>query len=581
MSALVDSGNPPIHRGEQIGRSDSLLRFIFRGAARWSRLLAVWLGFWGLATTPGCNRGETSPAASESRGDQLTGPAASENRPKKVRGPAVAGLFYPKHKQDLGEELDRLLEEAKGEKIAGLRGLICPHAGYRFSGPVAAVGYSQLRGRKFNTVIVMAPSHYVRFEGASIADAEAYETPLGLVPVSAKARKLASRPPFVLEPVCADIERPPWWRQAPKELPPFGHDTPHTWEHSLEVQLPFLQRTLGRFELVPIVFGRVDPEQVAEALLEMIDEHTLLVASSDLSHYHSYELATRLDKTCVQAICSMNSDWAAQQEACGILPILTLMEIARQKGWRAKMLDCRNSGDTAGQRDRVVGYAAIAFYKPQGAEIEQPAEQLSPPPRLDDEKRAFLLRLARENIERVVRGMKPDLPPEDEVPAALREPRACFVTLTRQGRLRGCIGSIFPQEALYQSVVTRAVAAALYDRRFPPVRADELEELKIEISVLSLPRRLEFQSPEELLEKLRPGVDGVVLRIGSHQATYLPQVWEQLPDKEQFLNHLAEKAGLDASAWRDPKARVLVYQVEAFEQQHGEASSSGQDGASS
>jgi len=536
-----------------------------RGRAR-AGLACTCVLLLAMAAAWGCGRSESSPAAAGPAGAGAE--AGQDGRPKKVRGPAVAGLFYPRHARDLGKELDRLLGEVKTERIPRLRALVCPHAGYRFSGPVAATGYSQLRGREFKTVIVMAPSHYARFEGASIANVDAYETPLGLVPVSPQARKLAGRKPFVREPVCEDIQRPDWWRQAPKELPPFGRDTPHTWEHSLEVQVPFLQRTLGRFELVPIVFGRVDPEEAAETLLDAIDEQTLLVASSDLSHYHPYQLARRLDNTCVQAICSMNAEWAAQQEACGILPILTLMEIARHKGWKARLLDCRNSGDTTGERsDRVVGYAAIAFYEPEPAETVGPAEQASAPLHLTTDERAYLLRLARRTIERVVRGMRPAEPNEDELSEALKAPQGCFVTLTREGRLRGCIGSIFPQEPLYQAVISRATAAALFDRRFPPVRSEELERIKIEVSVLSLPRRLEFGSPEELLEQLRPGVDGVVLRVGTHQSTYLPQVWEQMPDKEQFLNHLAEKAGLDSSAWRSEKARVLVYQVEALEEE--------------
>lgn len=524
-----------------------------------------------MAVAAGCGRGQSLSAPGAAAQDKPTATSAAAGV-QKVRGPAVAGLFYPKHPQDLGQELDRLLGQVKSEPIPRLRGLVCPHAGYRFSGPVAAAGYAQLRGRKFQTVIVMGPSHYARFQGASIADAAAYETPLGQVPVAPKARQLARRKPFVLEPICADIQRPDWWRLAPKDLPPFGHDTPHTWEHSLEVQLPFLQRTLGRFELVPIVFGQVDPEEVAEALMGMTDSGTLLVASSDLSHYHPYQLAQRLDNTCVQAICSMNLEWAAQQEACGILPILTLMEIARRKGWKARLLDCRNSGDTAGEKSGgVVGYAAIAFYEPDPAQPRQRAEPPSAPPALTTAERAYLLHLARQTIQRVVRGMSPPEPGPEEVPESLAAPRGCFVTLSREGQLRGCIGSIFPEEPLYLAVISRATAAALYDRRFPPVRPDELERIKIEVSVLSLPRRLEYGSAEQLLAQLRPGIDGVVLRVGRQQATYLPQVWEQLADKEQFLNHLAEKAGLQPSAWRSQQARVLVYQVEAFEEEEATA----------
>ena len=176
---------------------------------------------------------------------------------------------------------------------------------------------------------------------------------------------MAKVKPLAINPPC-EVERPQWWPASPqRELPPFGEDTPHTWEHSVEVQVPFLQRTLKQFSVVPIVLGRVDPEAVGEALMPLLDDETLLVASSDLTHYLPYDTAQKLDGTCVPRVCSLNTDWLEQEEgrmartplACGKLRrSQALMHVARKKGWKAKLLDYRNSGDTAGDKSRVVGY---------------------------------------------------------------------------------------------------------------------------------------------------------------------------------------------------------------------------------
>jgi MEMO1 family protein len=503
------------------------------------------------------------PAQSQTQ-PQAQAAAGAKKSFEKIRGPAVAGLFYPKAQSDLTKQIDEYLAEAKSQPIKNLRALICPHAGYEFSGRIAASAYKQLIGRDFDTVIVLGPSHYALFQGAALSVSDAYETPLGLIPISAKSAELAKFKPFAVNPPC-EVRRPDFWRQSPKQLPAFGEDRPDTWEHSLEVQMPFLQRTLKKFSILPVVYGEVDPEAAAKVLVKFIDDRTLVVVSSDLSHYHPYDDAKKLDTSCVNSICALNTEWMMQQEACGKGPILTLIEIARQKGWKAKLLDYRNSGDTSGNKDAVVGYAAIAFYEPETKETAS-AEK----PRQAGEReftatqRKLLLELARKTVTQVVNGEK--MPEADAAGLAenLRSSRACFVTLTKNNELRGCIGSIFPEEPLYQAVPSRARAAALEDPRFPPVRSEELKDIQIEISVLTIPRRLDFKSPDDLVQKLRPGIDGVVLIMGRRQSTYLPQVWEQIPNKIDFLNHLAQKAGLSATAWRDDGTSVLIYQVEAF-----------------
>lgn len=481
-------------------------------------------------------------------------PVENMNTTRLVRPPAVAGAFYPGHARELAREVERLLEEVPPPAPGRLRALIVPHAGYSYSGPTAAHAFRQLVGHSFQRAVVLGPSHFARFAGACLPASDAYATPLCEVPVSPLARRLAGQGPFVCEPRC-QVQRPPWGRPVP-----VGTATPETWEHAIEVEVPFLQQTLGAVEVLPVVYGEVEPREVARHLDSLLDERTLLVVSTDLSHYHPYREAQRLDRSCVDAICALDEQRMAGEEACGRGPVLTLLHLAKQRGWRAQLLDLRNSGDTAGDRAQVVGYAAIAFFAAAGPGLDQ----------LGAADRAFLLGLARKTIEQASRGAAPPELSEAEIPPSCRERRACFVTLHLHGRLRGCIGGLTAAQPLYREVMRSARDAALRDTRFAPVTPGEVPQLRLEISVISTPQPLAFAHPAELLEKLRPGRDGVVLRLGSRQATFLPQVWKQLPDKAQFLRQLALKAGAGAEDWRGSEARVETYEVESFAEAEGE-----------
>jgi len=467
-----------------------------------------------------------------------------------VRPPAVAGSFYPASRSQLAREVGQLLGAVPVRPAGRLRALIAPHAGYACSGPTAAHAFKLLVGTKFRRAIVLGPSHFARFAGASLPASDAYATPLGEVPVSPLARQLAGQGPFVQEPRCA-VQRPPWGRAVPA-----GEATPDTWEHAIEVEVPFLQQTLGDVELLPVIYGEVDPLAVAQQLEPLLEADTLLVVSTDLSHFHSYREAQALDQSCVAAIVALDEARLAGEEACGRAPVQTLLWLAKQRGWRPQLLDLRNSGDTAGDRSRVVGYAAIAFFDADAVEAE--AQQFS----ADD--RAFLLRLARETIECVTRGESLPEPVAKSVPPACRERRGCFVTLHLEGRLRGCIGNLNATQPLFRDVIRNARDAALRDTRFPPVTPEEVGRLRLEISVLTEPQPLAFSHPTELLEKLAPHRDGVVLQIGPRRATFLPQVWEQLPDPMEFLRHLARKAGAGPDDWRGRDVQISRYRVEHF-----------------
>lgn len=528
----------------------------------------------------------------------------NERTSDRIRPAAVAGTFYPGRPDRLKAQVEQYLAAAPlliGPQEA-IRALIVPHAGYPYSGPVAAVAYKQLQGRSFDTVVLLGPSHYAHFQGGAIPDVDAFQTPLGEVPLSNKASILGQQPPFAVDPP-ARVERPGAWGV------PAAGATPHTYEHSLEVQLPFLQTVLKEFEIVPVVFGTVDPAEAAEAIATILDDRTLLVISSDLSHYQPYRRACEVDRRTLEAVVNFDFDYLRglryepELSPCGSTGILVGLHIARKFNWRPLLLDYRNSGDTSGDRSAVVGYAAVAFCQEAGAEAEPspPQVEVKTPqggsvnsqaevsgsseedaatpqerrdvtelgeedrhlPHLTAEEKRFLLDLVWATLRRFVEDGRLPVVDSAKVPPRLREPWACFVTLRRRGALRGCIGTLTADQPLYLAVMENARNAAR-DPRFYPLEDWELADLMVEVSVLSRFRPVEYRSPEELLSKLRPGIDGVVFQWRGARATFLPQVWEELPEPEEFLDRLCQKAGVSAKAWQQPDAKIWVYQVEKF-----------------
>lgn len=508
--------------------------------------VALGLALWSAGL--GCSRQKAEPGLAASSVTPV---------PSRVREPAVAGSFYTDDSSALREQVDGLLRQARTRPRSNVAALICPHAGYKYSGPIAAECFAAIKGFAYERVVVLSPSHRVAFVGAAIAPTKAFRTPLGLIPLWPNAAVLAAQSPFALD------------------------SEPHRREHALEVQLPFLQRALGSFQLLPIVMGDVEPKAVADALAASLDRRTLVVASSDLSHYHPYAEAVELDRSAVEAIMTLDPRKVRAAEACGKDPIAVVAHLAKRLGWVPELLDYRNSGDTAGDKSRVVGYAAIALsdhqVREKSARDGNPGKESGVmPPQVaaySTEERVTLLKLARSALVQAVRNGK-EHPKVLPLPAHLMERKGCFVTLTKQGNLRGCIGNIFPDRPLGEAIVSNARSAALRDSRFPPVTPEELSQIAVEVSVLSVPAELPFTSPEDLVRKLRPYQDGVVLDIGSRRSTFLPQVWEQLPNPQSFLEHLSAKAGLAEDAYRGPGVRVSTYQAEAFhESEYGLAPS--------
>lgn len=452
-----------------------------------------------------------------------------------IRQPAVAGVFYPAKKEELAKMVSEFIERAKvPQPEKNVVAVICPHAGYIYSGWVAGYSYAYIKNKKIKTVFILGDSHRMSFKGASVGFYKAYKTPLGEVPVN--------------QAICKELLKHNFFC--------FKKEA-HSVEHSIEVQLPFLQIAFKNFDIVPILFGERNPEvsqKIAEILAKYVSPQTIFIGSTDLSHYHTYEKARKLDSKTINVLQSVSGDllferlYRGEAELCAIGAITTLLYMCNIAGAnKAVVLKYANSGDVpAGDKNRVVGYVAMAFIKKNLA-------------RLTPEQGEYLLKIARKTIKHYLEtGEIPEFPePSDEV---LKEKRGVFVTIYKHGRLRGCIGTHFSDEPLYKTVARMAVASAFNDPRFPPLSKDELKDIKIEISVYTLP-----PTPIKSLEQYIIGKHGIIMYCMGRGATFLPKVpVEQGWTKEETLYHLCLKAGLPPDAWKRSDAKFLVYETQVF-----------------
>jgi len=444
---------------------------------------------------------------------------------QRIRPAAVAGAFYPGDPRALAAEVEELLDgvERFEPHFTLPKALIVPHAGYIYSGPVAAAAYDELAPARgaVKRVVLLGPVHRVPVRGLALPACEAFETPLGQVAVDAEAaRSLAGMEQVVTS--------------APA----------HAEEHSLEVQLPFLQKTLGAFSVVPLAVGDASTAEVAQVIERLWGgPETLVVLSTDLSHYHPYDEARRIDRGTVTRIASLATD-LDHEEACGATPLNGLLHVARAKGLAIRLLAACNSGDTAGGKGRVVGYSAFALH--EGEPVSR------------EEAGATLLAIARGTIAHAL-GLAPE-PPRIAGAPWLERAAATFVTLVRDGELRGCMGSLAAERPLGKDVAENALAAALRDPRFAKLTVEDWTRCEVEVSLLSAAKPMRFADEADLLAQLRPGEDGVILESEGKRATYLPQVWEGLPDRRRFLEELKKKAGVPETT-RLGRCRVLRYRV--------------------
>lgn len=484
------------------------------------------------------------PAPAGQAGSSEGGMDKMEAR-EKVRQPAVAGAFYPGTAEELREEVSGLLGAVEPARINGrLRALISPHAGYIYSGQVAAHAYKLVEGKRFDAVIILSPSHHVAFRGASIYDGTAYSTPLGLANINTDlAAKLLDGYDFIL-----------------------NYPAAHMREHALEVQIPFLQVAVPDLSIVPVVMGDQSLDackRLAGAIVENVkDMNVLIVASSDLSHFHTYDEAVRLDNIIVERVRDYDPEGLARDlnsgkcEACGGGPMITAMLAARMLGAdSAEILKYANSGDTSGDKTRVVGYLSAAVYDREDVGVNLG---------LGEEEKIELLKIARASMEAAVRGES--LPELKAATPLLGEKRGAFVTLTEEGHLRGCIGHIRGIEPLYSTVSKMAVAAALEDPRFNPVKPGELEHIEIEISVLTPFEKIE--DPSQVVV----GTHGIYIEKGPNHGLLLPQVATDYKwDRYEFLDQTCNKAGLPAGAWKEGAA-IYIFSAQIFNEREVMAS---------
>lgn len=477
-----------------------------------------------------------------------------------VRSSAVAGTFYPGDATQLSHDVEQMLEDTATDDHCP-KAIIAPHAGYVYSGPIAARLYARVKNAAdtITRVVLLGPSHRVGFQGIAASSADMFRTPLGDIPLDKEAiKQIIGLPNTVYL------------------------DQAHEQEHSLEVHLPFLQSTLQNFHLVPLVVGDAQPEDVARVLDVLWGgKETLIVISSDLSHFKPYNDAQIMDRATSQQIEALRDDIKGDQ-ACGCKPINGLLYLARSRKLTVHAIDIRNSGDTAGTKDRVVGYGAFVVEEPSAALDKEPSAASDKEPstaqqsandstgsdaasanRLSQAHRQSLLQMARNAIQHQLATGKEFDVQLDNLPEIFTTSLASFVTINLRGRLRGCIGSLVAHQPLIQDVASNAQSAAFRDPRFAPLKLSEFKDIEIHISVLSQPELLQVDSREDLLQKLKPGIDGLIIEERGHRATYLPSVWEQLPTPEQFISELRAKAGLSRDGWSE-HIRVHRYTTEEF-----------------
>ncbi len=493
------------------------------------------------------------PAQEKEPGEKRVVPKAQAKR--EVQSPVVAGRFYPADKSRLSGMIESFVQKAQLKELPGRPlGFMVPHAGYPYSGPVAAHAYKAIKRTKAKKFVIMGPSHGVRFDGVYVMEKDAYKTPLGEVALMRdKARKLA------------DSRQ---WIKSSDRL--YGR------EHSVEVQIPFLQKVAGsNLSVLVMVMGQTDYKkayELAEILNKTFEgEDVIYLASTDMSHgnippYQSSKEIEPVDRHTLELIKSR--DIKALEEGirerstplCGGLPVLALMKLFElADGKDVRVLDYADSGDATGDHSRVVGYGAVAFMLPEDSEKGAKSDS-----RIDftltERDKKKLLKIARKTVEAAVKGE--DIPNFEADSKNLKQKGAAFVTLKTNGRLRGCIGSIISTEPLYKCVRRRATDAALRDSRFASnrLRPEELSNLDVEVSVLTPPKPVD--SPQEV----KVGRDGVILNVGRHRGVFLPQVpVEQGWDRQAYLSNLCRKAGIgDKDCYKHPNARLETFQAIVF-----------------
>ena len=462
--------------------------------------------------------------------------------------------WYPADSNELKRQIESFFQKVDAKPMTNVVAFVLPHAGYAYSGQTAASALKTI-DKKYKRIVVIGPSHYLAMEEVlSVPRVTHYQTPMGEIPLDVEfINKLLKYSMFQNVPYA------------------------HQYEHSVQIELPLLQYKQKDFELVPIVAGHCSLETINKAgriLQGLIDQETLVVASSDFTHYgprfdyvpfteNVPEQIKKLDMGAYKYIAKLDGKGFLEYRQrtgatiCGYVPIAILLSML-QKDIKTELIQYTTSGQLTGDFSNPVSYLSIVFSGvwPNHPEIK-PQEN---DPELTEEDKKELLTLARKTISYALQNQQ--IPEASDLGATISDamicPRAAFVTLKKNSQLRGCIGDIFPQRPLYRSVILNAINASLNDRRFVPVTEAECQDIKIEISALTVPQ------PIDSYNKIRIGIDGVVLNKDGLSAVFLPQVApEQNWDLDQMLTQLSLKAKLPPDAWKEG-ANFLVFQADVF-----------------
>ena len=492
--------------------------------------------------------------------------------------PQVAGRFYPASEVALKDQINAFFKNVPQQSVKGKPfAIIAPHAGYQYSGQVGAYGYSAIIGCEFNRVVILSASHFMsgkRFRGVSVLKVKNFKTPFGNIPVDQDAcDKLLSTPDETLA-------------SAPRNtIKLFGSfEGAYKGEHSLETQLPFLQMSLGNFKLVPLIIGILtedDFDKIANVIKPIIDDKTIIVISSDFTHYgegygyvpfkNDIEKNIRaLDYGAFNKIITKDFEGLRVYRketginACGIIPISLLLKLLPNDA-QGEILKYDTSGHQANNFSFSVSYASILFTRPEiksGQYIPgTKSTDNNSTFQLNNEEKRTLLAIARNTLEAYTKnGNYPKINTEDAaITPRLKENYGVFVTLKKHGELRGCVGYIVPKTSLLQAVIENTINSSSYDGRFSPVEAQEISDISIEISVLSPIKNI--QGPDDFVV----GREGILIKRGPASAVFLPQVaTEQGWSKNETLSHLCRKAGLSTDAWKSSGLEYFVFTAEVF-----------------
>jgi len=462
-----------------------------------------------------------------------------------IKLPNVAGQFYSDDAKKLSKHIHALLTEAKGESITSpIDVIIVPHAGLVYSGPIAAYAFNAVSQKKYKTIMVLAPTHHYQFEGISIWSEGGFKTPLGVVQVDQELSKalIQSHKKIVFNPQI--FER----------------------EHSLEIELPFIQTVFPDAQIVAAINGRKFSNEFLDEFVDILVDvigsrnDVLLVISTDMSHFHDDKTARRLDEAGYKAMEALDSEEilannGKTMEIDGVFPVLTAIKYAQKLELKTKVLKYGNSGDITGDRSSVVGYAALAFYGKKDIKINTVAIDAN---ELNDEQKKFLLKIARETVDLYVKtGKAAEFNIQDK---RLLNEEGAFVTIHKNGNLRGCIGNIIGRGPLAKTVRDMAVAASSKDPRFPPITPDELPKTDVEVSVLSRPRVTKD------VNEIIMGKHGVIISKGFKSGVFLPQVADETGwSRDEFLSQLcSQKAGLPRDCWKNLETKIEIFTAQVF-----------------